>query len=278
MIRIKQEKSQSEPNQTPLVDQNTQKIDPTISKFIDQQDKIIKLLQTGFNKQQDNILPSHKPTYANTSATPSVTPSNKIQITTNTDEKRRIAVIMDSNSKFINFHKLFEEDSVQVLRAGTIERAREALKSFKLYNPTDIMIHLGTNDIDTNESIHVARNILSFAEEIQSKHECKVFISPLTPRNDDLHDKAMEVNQVLKNSVQRHKIKIISQPNISKNQLHDAKHLKTKRTDGEMSGVCMMAASIYHGVTGKVASKHQLYNSQVWINPIIKSVDNQIRI
>ena len=76
------------------------------------------------------------------------------------DQRRpKIAIYMDSNSKFINFHKLFPNHQIIFSRCGTIQSARETITRQRLYGVTDVILHVGTNDIETTLHEEVSGNL-----------------------------------------------------------------------------------------------------------------------
>ena len=136
------------------------------------------------------------------------------------------------------------------------------------------MVHLGTNDIDTEDPETVAVNILELASHLRVRYNCRVFVSPLPPRGDDMNPKAIATNIALRNSFNQYDVTLLSQPNLSIEHMHDAKHLATKRSPGQLSGVQHLAASIYRGVTGVAASQNQLFRMQTWVTPLHQEAHN----
>ena len=187
-------------------------------------------------------------------------------------EDRLILIVMDSNRNHINFRKLFEGYSVRMMKAGTVKEARE---KFQLdgasFNPTDIVVHLGTNDVESEDAIAVANNIQSLSKDLKRRYHCNVHISPLPPRGDALNTKVITVNSNLRNNPEISQYaRLINQPDLSVDLLYDKKHLATKqRGPGQLSGVQTLARNLFIGVTGKQASKTQLHNMQTWVNPVL---------
>ena len=67
---------------------------------------------------------------------------------------------MDSNRKFINFKELLltggEETNPIVIPCGNIKRAEEILKINQIDSPHQIILHIGINDIDTQDTRDIA--------------------------------------------------------------------------------------------------------------------------
>ena len=91
--------------------------------------------------------------------------------------------VIDSNRKYIDFHKLFE-CPVKVMPAAIISLADSMISSGNLQTPTDVVFHVGTNDLDTPDPAEVARNMIALADKVKSKFRCQIYISEL-PRNSN---------------------------------------------------------------------------------------------
>ena len=83
-------------------------------------------------------------------------------------DKRNIYIIMDSDRKFINFKELLlteqEETNPVVISCGNIKRAEEILKTNQIDSPHQIILHIGINDIDTQDTSDIAVKIATLAE------------------------------------------------------------------------------------------------------------------
>ena len=65
------------------------------------------------------------------------------------------------------------------------------------FNPDDIILHCGTNDLSSERTAsQIARSIVELALSLESKDN-KISISLIIPRNDNLSNKASEVNSRL---------------------------------------------------------------------------------
>ena len=80
---------------------------------------------------------------------------------------------MDSNRKFINFKELLltegEETNPIVIPCGNIKRAEEILKTNQIDSPHQITLHIGINDIDTQDTRDIAVKIKTLAEVYQTR-------------------------------------------------------------------------------------------------------------
>ena len=83
---------------------------------------------------------------------------NKLQTENQPIENKAgdVFIIMDSNWKFICFKELLSEEvydpkaSIITIPCGNISKARNILKSYDISNPSKILLHVGTNDIDND--------------------------------------------------------------------------------------------------------------------------------
>ena len=93
---------------------------------------------------------------------------------------------MDSNRKFINFKELLlteeEETNPIVVPCRNIKRAEEILKTNQIDSPHQIIQHIGINNIDTKDIRDTVIKIKILAEAYQSRLNCEVFVSEVTPR------------------------------------------------------------------------------------------------
>ena len=62
------------------------------------------------------------------------------------------------------------------------------------FNPYHMILHCGTNDLNSERTAsHIGRSIIELALSLKSKDN-KISISLIVPRNDNLNNKASEVN------------------------------------------------------------------------------------
>ena len=65
------------------------------------------------------------------------------------------------------------------------------------FNPNHIILHCGTNDVSSERTAsQIARSIIELALSLKSQDN-KILISLVVPRNDNLSNKASEVNSCL---------------------------------------------------------------------------------
>ena len=106
---------------------------------------------------------------------------------------------MDSSRKFINFKRMLlteeEETDPVVIPCGNIKRAEEILKTNQIDNPHQIILHIGINDIDTQDTRDIAVRLKTLAKAYQTRFNCEVFVSEMTPRADQYNSHVNTVNK-----------------------------------------------------------------------------------
>ena len=100
--------------------------------------------------------------------------------------KKNVLVIMDSNQKFINFRQLFRQHgSATVERIYTLNQAIQVVKEeeWKGPHPTDIILHVGTNDIDHYRAGHIMDLTVELVDEMKKCFpQAVLHVSELIPR------------------------------------------------------------------------------------------------
>ena len=83
-----------------------------------------------------------------------------------THKQASVYILIDSNRKYVNFRNLLAPAEVEVQACGTIGMARSNLKrGLDFQQPTDILTHVGTNDVDKIAPEAVVNNTLKMAQE-----------------------------------------------------------------------------------------------------------------
>ena len=102
---------------------------------------------------------------------------------------------------------------------------RPLLKS----QPTTIIVHAGTNNLNSEDAIMVRNKLLTLKDNIEQKHSnTAVILSTLRPKTDDrlLEQKVGDVNELLINSG----VDIVNNDNVKYHNLNRSKlHLKYSR-------------------------------------------------
>ena len=163
---------------------------------------------------------------------------------------------MDSNRKFINFKELLlteeEETNPVVIPCGNVKRAGEILKTNQIDSPHQIILHIGINGIDTQDTRDIAVKIKTLAEAYQTRFNCEVFVSEVAPRGDQYNSHVNTVNKELRHHLSNSMVKRISHENLNPSHLHDDRHLRRNKTHGELlSGVQLFARNLFESITNK---------------------------
>jgi hypothetical protein len=181
-----------------------------------------------------------------------VTHSN---IDRNGDEPETV-ILMDSNSKHINFNKLF--NNAKVIRCSTSEHAETQVKN--LHRPKTVILHCGVNDIGNRKDIYDIANCLGrTARYAAQNYGAIVFISEITPftQNQKLVDAANRaIRQVAKGLPEM--IKAIPHPHLSTASLRDDRHLESEGSPDNPTAVEFLVDDIMNAVTGEQLSLREL--------------------
>ena len=170
---------------------------------------------------------------------------------------------MDSNRKFINFKELLlteeEETNPVVITCGNIKRAEEILKTNQIDSPHQIIMHIGINDIDTQDTSDIAVKIKTLAEAYQTRSNCEVFVSEVTPRGDQYNSHVNTVNKKLRHHLSNSMVKRISHESLNPSHLHDNRHLRRNKTHGELlSGAQLFARNLFESITNKPMASQKI--------------------
>ena len=163
---------------------------------------------------------------------------------------------MDSKRKFINFKELLlteeEETNPIVAPCGNIKRAEEIVKINQIDSPHQIILHIGINDIDTQDTRDIVVKI-KIAEAYQTRFNCEVFLSEVTS-GDQYNSHVNAVNKELRHHLSNSMVKRISHEKLNLNpfHLHDDRHLRRNKTHGELlSGVQHFAKNLFESIINK---------------------------
>ena len=171
-------------------------------------------------------------------------------------DKRNIYIIMDSNRKFINFKELLlteeEETNPIVAPCRNIKRAEEIVKINQIDSPHQIILHIGINDIDTQDTRDIVVKIKT-TEAYQTRFKCEVFLSEVTS-GDQYNSHVNTVNKELRHHLSNSVVIRISHEKLNLNpfHLHDDRNLRRNKTHGELlSGVQLFAKNLFESIINK---------------------------
>ena len=152
--------------------------------------------------------------------------------------KRSITIIGDSIIKEVKPFKmrnlLLKNEKVYVksFSGATVDCMNYHVKPSLKFNPNLIILNTGTNDLRSNKSSdQIAEEIVELARSIKSD-VTEIAVSGIVPRNDELHMKGLDVNEMLKQKLSRCNIPYIDNENIDpKRHLNNSGlHLNYKGT------------------------------------------------
>ena len=172
---------------------------------------------------------------------------------------KNIVAYMDSNSKYINLPKLLKvgRNKVQMKRTYAVEQAIDRFnQDEEQHPPTDVVLHVGTNNLDKQQPNEVIRLIEEFRHCVALKYpKARLHISEILPRKSaNGHQAAGELNVLLQTSFTGvSNVNLFQHRSIRRDQLRDEKHLSFRWEEGEqqcMSGTMWLACDIFEAVMG----------------------------
>ena len=184
------------------------------------------------------------------------------------NRKKEVVFLIDSNRQNIDFHQLFPDAAkVTVIPCSYISAANHKLQQGLLGTPTDIVLHVGTNDMDTMAPESLADSLQRLAAAAKNKYKCKVHVSLLTPRKDEMSRTVLQTNNLLTTVIQQKApgVKVVAHPGLSTKHLRDDRHLNRYRIDNDiMAGTQFFAADLHRSVYGVDPSDSILKASKRW--------------
>ena len=139
-----------------------------------------------------------------------------------------VVLLMDSNRKYIDVEKFWRGKRCTKMAAGNVEETRKIIDQYNFINTKHIIVHVGTNDVENDEDSpeEICKNIIKIGLQLKNKYKlATVFISQLPPRDDKFNGKSIKVNELLTLNIPE-SLKLINNSNITKNDLHDKKHIR----------------------------------------------------
>uniref|UniRef100_A0A8C5MR32 Scavenger receptor cysteine-rich type 1 M130 n=1 Tax=Leptobrachium leishanense TaxID=445787 RepID=A0A8C5MR32_9ANUR len=148
--------------------------------------------------------------------------SNQAKKTTNPET----VIIMDSNGKYLNTRRLFPGKNVTKIHCATIEQTMEVLTNPYFTNPKQIIIHTGTNNIQTEQK-GIADKLSQLTDTAQQKFpHSKIILSCLLPRKDISNHIIQNINtELAAKTSSKPNIHLAQHPSITPEHLYDNKHL-----------------------------------------------------
>jgi hypothetical protein len=141
-------------------------------------------------------------------------------------EEPEVALLIDSNGKFIDMKKLFPRHRAVKLWCPTTDKALELLTESQLGRPSHIIIHTGTNDLRSQQE-RVSDSLRAVVEKARETFpNSKITLSTLLQRKD-FHPKT--INKI-NSSISRHcallpNVHLAHHPDLDTDCLYDHVHL-----------------------------------------------------
>ena len=118
------------------------------------------------------------------------------QAHTRVDDKTKLIMCMDSNSKFLDQRKLWDLDGTQYRRCYTLAQVKVVLnRDVKYTNLKYFLISVGCNDLDYGEAAQVFADMKEIVLNLQQAYPgIKIIIGEITPRMDDRDEVVKDIN------------------------------------------------------------------------------------
>ena len=164
---------------------------------------------------------------------PTVQPKTSSHPATNTDHQKPIdaetIIICDSNGRYLKPKELCPDSTTKYIRSPTLSQARQKIETLNFSNPKYFIIHCGTNDIE-QPGKNTITETLEIVDLVKQKHpNCRILVSSLLSRKDELNNKVPAINEELKTRLSsKTKTTYIQHTNISNADLYDKKHLNER--------------------------------------------------
>ena len=223
--------------------------------------------KTPYEYRQDHT-PTVKSNKPATAENPFIEVTHQKRKSSSGSGRKRVVLLIDSNRSTIDFSALFPEaEQVKVVPCSNIPSAHNEVQRGFSFPPTDIVLHVGTNDTDIITPDAVAEGLEKLAVTATRTHGCDVHLSLLTPRNDKFSGHVIKTNQRLKANASRlpTSIKIVDHKSISVRHLRDAKHLNRYAKDSDqLAGTQLFSRELYASVMDASPSYDTLAKSRKW--------------
>lgn len=125
-------------------------------------------------------------------------------VTRDTSTKETTAILGDSIIKGLKWWKMSRQHTkinMKCFPGSTVEDMESYMLPTLRKNPDQIIVHIGTNDLSSNDSRHVAEQIVNLCDNVtQNYPSTRVSISSLTQRTDNpaMKHKVIETNKILR--------------------------------------------------------------------------------
>lgn len=140
-----------------------------------------------------------------------------------------IQLLCDSNAKYLDLTQLSPHQKAVSTKCYFISQAQKLIETFST-KPEIMIIHTGTNDLETSTPAKVAEDTVNLLKIASIKMpDTKILYSTLLPRNDELNIHISSINrEINKRCVSLPNVHIIDNSDINQHLLYDKKHLNRK--------------------------------------------------
>ena len=137
-------------------------------------------------------------------------------------------LIGDSNIRYISPKKF--PTPIAKIRCPTLQKLSEVLRNIEIPNAKKILLHLGTNDLETTTPDEFSQFITAALTTITSRFpDAELSISSILPRSDNQQRKVIMANDIISQIISElpwaDLIQIMHHPYINSRMLADDKHL-----------------------------------------------------
>ena len=161
-----------------------------------------------------------------------------------TDKKKsNIYILGDSMVKHIEGWKLTKKTDknhkiyVRSFPGAKVKCMKNYVKAcIRENDPDHVILHVGTNELNSELlPERIAKSIVDVAKNIKSE-KSSVSISGIVPRNDDLNNKASEVNKELSRMCKKEKLPFLEHSNINPRAHLNKSRIHLNRNGSEKLG------------------------------------------
>ena len=142
-------------------------------------------------------------------------------------------------------HVQIQRVKVHSFPGATVSDIEDYLKPLTKKRPARIILHCGTNDLNTSQPAQVAEDIRNLVNYIKAEGiDCTV--SELVMRNDGLYNKVIEVNEKLRDILGKD-TQIIEHNNIESSHLNNSRIHLNKKGDAKLAYNLIQDINAYRG-------------------------------
>ena len=125
--------------------------------------------------------------------------------------------------------ELCPDSTTKYIRSPTLLQAIQKIKTLNFSNPKNFILHCGTNDIEQPGKDTIT-DTLKVIDLIKQKYpNCRILVSSLLPRKDELNNKVPTFNEELKTRISnKENTTFIHHTSKLNDDLYDKKHLNNR--------------------------------------------------